>query len=293
MPSDQRHEEPRFEPRLSAPATEVYDRTDRQATRPRRARWLAVAVAVGALGAFAGVAWYATSKGQKDPGATVPVITAERDPVKERPAEPGGMDVPNRNIEVFNRITPDAQPQKVERLLPPAETPLPRPAPEAAATQPPAGPLVPDAPQLAARGDVKSVPQAPQAPSAAPANVTAPDREVAAVPVATPKPPVEAPAAQAPAKAAAAPVPSASSGAWRIQLGAVREEPRAKAALARIEKANADVLKGLKSEIARADLGAKGIYYRMRMGPFADRAAADALCRQLTQRKVGCIAVKP
>lgn len=298
MPSDQGQNEPRFEPRISAPATEVYDRADRQGPKPRRARWLAVVVALTALGAFGGVAWYATSKGQKDPGATVPVITADRDPVKERPAEPGGMDVPNRNLQVFNRITPGTEPQKVERLLPPAETPVARPAAEATAN-PPSGPAVPDAPSIAARGDAAKDARAPAAPT--------PEREVAAVPVAVPKPPVEAaaqaargetPAAsqdasvqQAPVQQA--PVQQAMTGAWRIQLGAVREEARAKSAVARIAKANADLFKGMSPEILRVDLGSKGIYYRMRMGPLADKAAADALCRQLAGRKVGCLVVKP
>jgi hypothetical protein len=31
----------------------------------------------------------------------------------------------------------------------------------------------------------------------------------------------------------------------------------------------------------------------MRMGPLADRAAADDLCRKLKARKVGCLVVKP
>jgi cell division septation protein DedD len=82
-------------------------------------------------------------------------------------------------------------------------------------------------------------------------------------------------------------------GAWRVQLGAAKEEARAKSSLARIAKANADVLKDLNPEIARADLGAKGVYYRMRLGPLPDKAAADALCRKLADRKVGCIVVKP
>ena len=279
MPSDQGQNEPRFEPRLTAPATEVIDRRERPEPRPRRARLLTMAIALVALGAFAGVAWYATSKGQKNPGATVPVITAEREPIKERPAEPGGMDVPNRNIQVFNQITPDAQPQKVERLLPPAETPVARPAAEAA-PKPPAGPLVPDAPAIAPRADAPKE-AAPAAPVPSAPRVS--EREIAAARVTTPKEPAAAPKATT----------KASAGAWRIQLGAVREEARAKAALARIEKANADILKGLSGEIARADLGAKGVYHRMRMGPLADKAAADSLCRKLVQRKIGCIVVKP
>lgn len=274
MPSDPSQHEPRFEPHLAAPRAEVYDRSE--ALRPkRRGRWLAILAAFVALGAFAGVAWYATNKGQTNPGATVPVITAENTPVKERPAEPGGMEVPNRNIQVFDRITPDGQPQKVERLLPPAETPMARPAPEA---KPPAGPLVPDAPAIASR-----------AAAPAPRPAAAEDRAVAAVPVTPPRMEDSAPKAAAPkAKAAAS-----AAGAWRIQLGAARDEARAKASIAQMQKANGDLLKGLAPDIVRADLGAKGVFWRMRMGPLADQRAAADLCRKLAARKVGCIVVKP
>jgi len=49
----------------------------------------------------------------------------------------------------------------------------------------------------------------------------------------------------------------------------------------------------LKIGIVRADLGTRGVYFRLRAGPLKDRAAADALCRKLAGRKVGCIVVKP
>jgi len=39
----------------------------------------------------------------------------------------------------------------------------------------------------------------------------------------------------------------------------------------------------------RADLGDKGIYYRIQTGPVADPAAAERICSALKQRSVGCI----
>jgi cell division septation protein DedD len=105
---------------------------------------------------------------------------------------------------------------------------------------------------------------------------------------ATPPPAVAAPKAEPKQTATVIPL-----GAWRIQLGAARDEARAKAAAQRVQKANKDLLGPLSTDIVRADLGAKGVFYRMRMGPLADRAAADDLCRKLKARKVGCIVVKP
>ncbi len=42
------------------------------------------------------------------------------------------------------------------------------------------------------------------------------------------------------------------------------------------------------------DLGpAKGVFYRVRVGPLDDEAAARGLCAQLAERKVGCLVVPP
>lgn len=311
MPSDQGQ----YEPRLTAPTLDGDDDLDLdpriRRPKPRRNRWLAAVVALAALTGFAGIAWYATSKGRQNPGAVAPLITAERDPVKERPAEPGGMDVPNRNLQVFNRMNPDAQPQRVERLLPPSETPMPRPPAESEAA-PPVGPLIPNPPSLTERKEP------PPAPAAAVEKTPPLPPNMAEVTKAPPPPAEEAPAKAAAPKipespaAAAAPkaepkqdasaAPTASTtkksvtipaGAWRIQLGAARDEARAKAAVQRVQKANKDLVGALSTDIVRADLGAKGVFYRMRMGPLADRAAADDLCRKLKARKVGCLVVKP
>jgi hypothetical protein len=45
--------------------------------------------------------------------------------------------------------------------------------------------------------------------------------------------------------------------------------------------------------VQRADLGARGIYYRIQVGPIADAAAAEHDCAELKRRGEGCIVVKP
>jgi hypothetical protein len=78
-----------------------------------------------------------------------------------------------------------------------------------------------------------------------------------------------------------------------IQLSAVRNEANAKSEWARLSKAHPDVLGGLELVIQRADLGAKGIFYRVRGGWFADRNEAKAICDELKKRNVGCLLAKP
>ncbi|HJT06358.1 MAG TPA: SPOR domain-containing protein, partial [Stellaceae bacterium] len=55
----------------------------------------------------------------------------------------------------------------------------------------------------------------------------------------------------------------------------------------------ADLLGAMGFTAERADLGARGIYYRIQAGPIADAATAERDCNELKKRGVGCILVKP
>lgn len=94
-------------------------------------RALPVGLALLALVAFGAIVWEAYTWGTGTGDVQeIPVIHADSEPIKTRPAEPGGLDVPHQDKLVLNEITPDpAQPQ-IERLLPPPEVPRP-PAPAA------------------------------------------------------------------------------------------------------------------------------------------------------------------
>lgn len=129
-------------------------------------------------------------------------------------------------------------------------------------------------------------------------------RQAATGPIATApaKPAAESPSAPAetpaPAQVAAAPPvaavpPAALAGAFQIQLASARSEQGAMAEWNRIVGKNKDALAGLTPTVARVDLGEKGVFYRLRAGPLADKAAADALCGALGAQNVGCIVVRP
>jgi hypothetical protein len=72
----------------------------------------------------------------------------------------------------------------------------------------------------------------------------------------------------------------------RIQLGSVRSEEAARQEWERIKRANTDLLANASATPTRADLGEKGVYYRIQTGPLAD---ADRICSELKRRNVGCI----
>lgn len=273
--------------------------------------WLwVVLVLVLAGGGWAGWLYLKGDTIQSASPDGVPTLMSPKFALKDKPSDPGGMNVPDRDKLVYDRMAGDGNvDQGVERLLPPPETPLepPAAAPQSSAPQSQGSKVVVDMPPAAPQTPPQTVPQAePKSKSS-----------VAPTPAATPAPvaKVETPAASTPAVSTppAAPVPPktesatlATNGAtpvfpstgqvgkgYLVQLSAVRTEEAAKSEWARLVKANADVLGGLKSVILRADLGTKGIFYRVRGGWFASRAEAKAICDELARRNVGCIIAKP
>jgi TPR repeat protein len=83
--------------------------------------------------------------------------------------------------------------------------------------------------------------------------------------------------------------------AFRVQLAAVKsDQPEVAQVMAkRLTQDHASVLDHLKVMPIRADLGERGIYYRFRVGPLTDRAAAEVLCEKLKVRQQACVVVAP
>jgi hypothetical protein len=87
---------------------------------------------------------------------------------------------------------------------------------------------------------------------------------------------------------AAANEPNAARGesGFSIQLAASQSESDARATLSRLQRQFPNVLGG--GSIRRANLGSKGVYYRVRVGPLS-RDAADKLCSQIKAGGAACI----
>jgi hypothetical protein len=260
---------------------------------------------------FGSVLWWFYSSGGEQIGGEVPVIAAEETPIKEKPAEEGGLEVPDQDKLVYNNITEgEDQTSGVEQLLPAPEEPVTPPQPEAAVTAAPAvvtgtaqpAPLAPSEEDIdAAMGDAAPLPEAPAAPAAtAPAapEPPAPAAAAAEQPAAPSSTTQEAavPAPAAPTAAATAPAepaqPIARSG-WKIQLAAVKSEQAARQEWGRMQKAHPDLLGDMRLTVQRADLGDKGVFFRIQGGPLPDRTTAEDVCAELKSTKQPCLVVKP
>ncbi len=93
----------------------------RRRRRNRRLLAGAVVIVVIAIGAWL---W---SGGEQ--GGDVPVITAEATPEKVKPADEGGLQVPNQNVQVLENMDNTGKQPEAETVLPPPEQPVAPPTP--------------------------------------------------------------------------------------------------------------------------------------------------------------------
>jgi hypothetical protein len=244
---------------------EFYAEPDGREARPHFRTWAAVLIGLLVMGLFAGGLWLAYLQGTRHAssgggGDDVPLIRADARPTKMKPENPGGMEIPDRDKMIYTQ-----KHAAVEHLLPPPEKPMPRPA---ATTTSPA--------QL----------EAP--PQPLPVSPAVPAPPLSAAPAASPTAKTPATSTGASKPASAQPLP-AKAGSARIQLGSVRSEKAAVQEWNRIKRANSDLLGSLAATPLRADLGDRGVFYRIQTGLVTD---ADRVCRELNRRNVGCIIVR-
>lgn len=123
-------------------------------------------------------------------------------------------------------------------------------------------------------------PVPPPAPSAEPA--TAAPAAPVAPPQGAPPPPAAKPA---PTPKSVAPAVS-SSGAYVVQVISTKDEAEARRVIGKLQGA------GVSAHQERVDLGAKGIWYRVVAGPYADQAAASQVAEKVKKQKYSAIVRK-
>jgi hypothetical protein len=84
---------------------------------------------------------------------------------------------------------------------------------------------------------------------------------------------------------------SGGSGKYKIQLGAYRSEAAATDAWKAMNKKFGKELGSLSMHVEKANLGSKGIFYRLQAGSFASEEDARMACNKLVAKKQGCLAV--
>ncbi len=190
--------------------------------------------------------------------------------------------------------------------------PSPSAPPAAAATSPAAGPkkirtvTIHTDPSGAPDPAAASSPSARQGSQPAQASNQGSNAPLSLVPAATEAPAV--PARPRPASAAqpvplnkppanetasAVPVaPAATGGGYAVQVSSQHSEAEAQSSFRDLQVKYPDVLGGRTPIIRRADLGAKGIYFRAMVGPFTSAEQAAELCTSLKAAGGSCLVQK-
>jgi hypothetical protein len=257
----------------------------------------------------------------------IPTVKAEGS-YKQRPEQPGGIDIPHQDVQVYHEIDGSAEAAnakpEVEHMLPPPEepnasafaaavppvvsgsaaklparvesltqttvAPVPAPAPTPSPAIAPSPAAVP-APAVTANAPLSLVPSPPAV--ATTVASAAPKPADVSAPVSAPTPAVAAVQPAAPAVAAnPAPLSPAGKGKAVVQLAALPDERAAQAMAQKLQAKYGAILGQARLRPVRADLGAKGIFYRIQSQALSDEQA-KAICAAIKNLNAGCLLVRP
>ncbi|MBL8572961.1 MAG: SPOR domain-containing protein [Hyphomicrobiaceae bacterium] len=222
------------------------------------------------------------------PVAVAPVPVA---PAAPAPAAVAAVKAPAPPPIVATTPTPPAFP--AAPVTPTAKVVTP-PQPQ---LQAPAG-TKPTLPAVAAPQAPKPVAVAPIAPIAPPAPALKPPAKPSTVATGAPLalvPSGPAPASAAPTPVATAPVAAAPAapvasggGSFMIQLSSHQSEAEARSAYAAAQR-RYSAINGMGLNVQPADLGARGTFYRVRVGPVSSREEAVRVCEQIKGQGGSCL----
>jgi cell division septation protein DedD len=240
------------------------------------------------IGAFVSVVWIAYNQGMKvgrEGGAIeTPYVAADPEPIKIETAEDG---TPIAEREVYDALGgEDSEP--VTTLAEGPEEPVTRDVGDTIGT------LAAEAGDAAAdlNEEVEDRLASLAEEDAAVLN-DGPDVEIPAAadtapPTVSVKPAPSTPSNVRPASTAAA-SGNAQGGTHVVQVGAFRSDDEAMAQWARMQTKLGDYVSGKGPDVERADLGDRGVYHRLRIGPFSSADDAKTYCAGLKERGQDCL----
>ena len=211
---------------------------------------------------------YLLLKGPMDGNEQVPTISPTPTPVKVKPENAGGMVIPDQDKVIYERISQDPVPVKVEKLFPDEEPILPvveeiieEPVAEVEEEIPVIVETVIDAP----------VPeQKPVEPKKAEAKPTEPKK----------------------VEVKEAPKPATPKEVWHAQLFSSTDKAKVEKTWKTISAKHKGLLSDMPMNIVRAEIAGKGTFYRLQVGDFSTKERAANLCAKLKKQKQDCIPAK-
>ena len=243
----------------------------------------------------------------------IPLVIAPNGAFKVKPIIPGGMPIPNRDITIYDdAFGKDRTRPEGENVQEVPEQPLPVPGNSLSTLKSPDTNVVPPSsktvetllpktvnPKLGVKGKagiLQSSIEPNKLSSATRTTIKNASKEIAPNKESRAElPDATTPLPSKPVRNLEA-VPSSariSTRSFQIQLAAVRKETAAQNEWRRLKARHRTLLNNLELNVVKADLGAKGIYFRLRAGPLKDAETAKKLCRELSKVKVRCLVIRP
>lgn len=229
---------------------------------------LLISVAIGAI--------FFRSAKQSD---EVPVITPTPNPVKVVPETPGGMEIPDQDKVIYDRLRQQTLDAKIESLFPEAEQPV--------APQVEEEPIAPVS-QTEEEGGITPAIQAPVEPKP---TVAAEKTEKLDLPQKTTAPKTTS-ATKKTTPTKKTKTAAAGGEKWSVQLMSSANKSTVQKAWPTLQQKHKALLSGMSYTITEAQISGKGTFYRLRVGKFATREQAAALCAKLKARKLDCVPAK-
>ena len=273
---------------------------------PRRPVW-AVSVVLALVLFLVSVLWYSYPRevAQRE-AVAVPIIRADAGAYKVVPRDPGGMEIAHRDSTVFDTLRAgedgDNASRRIERLLPDAEEPVSRDQifaglkTEIKVEGRPVG-HDEDADDVndVKEGDMPVGARVAESGGKPPFSAkTRPEQKIAtAMPVPRDKPAQKniVDIAEEVSRTEPAAGVETFEGRYFVQLGSLSSHDAAETSWKDLQK-SLSVLRPLNHRIQKADLGARGIYYRVQAGPM-DEAQARRVCASVeAQRPGGCLVAR-
>jgi cell division protein FtsN len=268
---------PQFERRLYEPPDDirVYDGGEDDYVDEGSRLPLLIVIALVVLASFGGVVWLAYTQGVQRGREDTPRIVAAAPAQK-----PGGEQKnPYAGLQIYQPSKPSSEREQV----PPPPVPVVVPKKPAAV---PANKMAARTPPV-----VHPAIATPKPAGAAPRTIT----DLIASQASPATKPVTAPVKAAPSPAQTATMQSASapqgSGGFVLQIGSYPSEADANASWQTYRSTHAAVA-SYAPDVQKADLGSKGTWYRLRVGPFASLSEASAACARLKAQGGSCFPAK-
>ncbi|MEZ6000572.1 SPOR domain-containing protein [Hyphomonas sp.] len=241
---------------------------------------LILALAIGVLLVFGAVVWNTYRQGVRSNGAGLPSVIADAQPYKRVPDERGGLEVRDTDKRFYDQMDASERVPDLANLDNGDGSDLLQGGPPID--------LRPNDDDMDGSDPDNGMPNSVADEVAELADLSRPDRRIESEPLA----PMSVTRAPPPPPRDMSPQFAFSEGGlYLVQVAAFRTEDAAEAAWRKSAAAHPDLYRGAGKHIQRADLGAKGVFYRLRVGGFSQKTEADAFCDALKAQGDNCIVV--